>query len=153
MTARGHGRDTRPLLFDLLPVAPMPVASLPTNRSFGLLFTVVFALVGGYLWWTHLAGHGWFFAAAALTLLVTLTVPAWLAPFNRAWMKLAELLNRIVSPLVLGLIFFGIFTPIAWGMRLAGRDVMQRRFEPESPTYWQDRDPPGPDPDGLPNQF
>ena len=68
-------------------------------------------------------------------------------------MKLAELLNRIVSPLVLGLIFFGIFTPIAWGMRLAGRDVMQRRFEPESPTYWQDRDPPGPDPDGLPNQF
>ena len=68
-------------------------------------------------------------------------------------MKLAELLNRIVSPLVLGLIFFGIVTPIAWGMRLAGRDVMQRRFEPESPTYWQDRDPPGPDPDGLPNQF
>ena len=131
----------------------MPVASLPTNRSFGLLFTVVFALAGGYLWWTHLAGHGWFFAAAALTLLVTLTVPDWLAPFNRAWMKLAELLNRIVSPLVLGLIFFGMFMPIAWGMRLAGRDVMQRRFEPESPTYWQDRDPPGPDPDGLPNQF
>lgn len=149
----GHGKDTRPSLLDLLPVVPMPAAPLPTNRSFGILFTVVFALAGGYLWWTHLVGHGWFLGAAALTLLVALTVPDWLAPFNRAWMKLAELLNRIVSPLVLGLIFFGIFTPIAWGMRLAGRDVMKRRLEPASPTYWQDRDPPGPDPDGLPNQF
>ena len=86
-------------------------------------------------------------------LLVTLTAPDWLAPFNRAWMKLAELLNRVVSPLVLGLLFFGLFTPIAWGMRLAGRDAMKRRFEPEASSYWQDRDPPGPDPDGLHNQF
>ena len=125
----------------------------PSNRSFGILFVVVCALAGGYLWWRHLAGQGWFFAAAALVLLVTLTAPDWLAPFNRAWMKLAEVLNGIVSPLVLGVLFFGLFTPIAWGMRLAGRDAMKRRFEPEASSYWQDRDPPGPDPDGLPNQF
>lgn len=127
--------------------------TLPSNRSFGILFTVVFALVGAYFWWKSLTGIAWWLAASTLTLLVTLTVPDWLAPFNRAWMKLAELLNRIVSPLVLGLIFYGIFTPIAWGMRLAGRDALRRRFEPESTTYWLKRDPPGPNPDGLPNQF
>ncbi len=131
----------------------MQRSPLPSNRSFGILFTVVFALVGAYLWRKHLAGHGWLLAASGLTLMVTLAVPDWLAPFNRTWMKLAELLNRIVSPLVLGLIFYGILTPIAWGMRLAGRDEMKRQFEPQSKTYWQDRDPPGPDPSGLPNQF
>lgn len=131
----------------------MQRSPLPSNRSFGILFTVVFALAGVYLWRKHLAGHGWLFAASSLTLLVTFAAPDWLAPFNRSWMKLAELLNRIVSPLLLGLIFYGIFTPIAWGMRLAGRDEMKRRFEPQSKTYWQDRDPPGPDPSGLPNQF
>ena len=131
----------------------MQTTPLPSNRSFGILFTVVFALAGAYLWWKRLHGVAWLFSASGLTLLVTLLVPAWLTPFNRAWMKLAELLNRVVSPLVLGLIFYGMFTPIAWGMRLAGRDALRRRFEPEAKTYWLERDPPGPDPSGLPNQF
>jgi hypothetical protein len=63
------------------------------------------------------------------------------------------MLNRIVSPIVLGVIFYGLFTPVAWGMRLAGRDALKRRFEPPARTYWVDRDPPGPDPAGLPHQF
>ena len=84
---------------------------------------------------------------------MTLATPTLLAPLNRAWMKLGELLGRIVSPLVLGLIFFAMFTPISWGMRLAGRDALRRRFEPHLKTYWQERDPPGPDPRDLPNQF
>ena len=131
----------------------MKHSPLPSNRSFGILFTVVFALIGAYLWWKRLAGQDWLFGASAITLLVTLATPALLAPFNRAWMKLAELLNRIVSPLVLGLIFYGMFMPIAWGMRLAGRDALHRRIDPRLKTYWLERDPPGPDPSGLPNQF
>lgn len=134
----------------------MQPTPLPSNRSFGILFTAVFALLGAYIWWKHPAAQGWlsgWLAASGVTLAVTLLAPAWLAPLNRAWMKLAELLHRIVSPLVLGLIFYGMFTPIAWGMRLAGRDVMKRRFEPQLKSYWQQRDPPGPDPDGLPHQF
>ena len=59
----------------------------------------------------------------------------------------------IVSPIVLGVMFFGVFTPIGIVMRLAGRDAMRRRLDPPARTYWQDRDPPGPDPSGLPNQF
>ena len=49
--------------------------------------------------------------------------------------------------------YFGIFTPTAWVMRWAGRDALKRRFEPGVRTYWVERDPPGPDPAGLPNQF
>jgi hypothetical protein len=126
---------------------------LPSNRSFGTLFVVVFGLLGAYSWWRGGAVYPWAFGLSVLTLAVTLAKPDWLAPANRAWMKLAELLNRVVSPIVLGLIFYGMFTPTAWVMRLAGRDALNRRFEPAARTYWVQRDPPGPDPAGLPNQF
>jgi len=126
---------------------------LPSDRSFGTLFVVVFGLFGAYSWWRGGAVYPWAFGLSALTLAVTLAKPDWLAPANRAWMKLAELLNRVVSPIVLGVIFYGIFTPTAWVMRLAGRDAMKRGFEPTARTYWVEREPPGPDPAGLPNQF
>ncbi len=131
----------------------MKTVPLPSNRSFGTLFVVVFGLLGGYSWWRGGAVYPWAFGLSLLTLAVTLARPDWLAPANRAWMKLAEWLNRIVSPIVLGVIFYGIFAPTAWVMRLAGRDAMKRRFEPAARTYWVEREPPGPDPAGLPNQF
>ena len=131
----------------------MKTVPLPSNRSFGTLFVVVFGLLGGYSWWRGGAVYPWAFGLSVLTLAITLARPDWLAPANRAWMKLAEWLNRIVSPIVLGVIFYGIFAPTAWVMRLAGRDAMKRRFEPAARTYWVERDPPGPDPAGLPNQF
>jgi hypothetical protein len=128
-------------------------APLPSNRSFGTLFVVVFALIGAYGWWRGGATYPWAFALSALTLLLTLAKPDWLAPANRAWMKLAEILHRIVSPVALGIVFFGVLTPMGFAMRLFGRDTMQRRFDPSARTYWIERDPPGPDPSGLPNQF
>ena len=126
---------------------------LPSNRSFGTLFVVVFAVIGAYGWWRGGAAYPWALALSALTLLLTLAKPDWLAPANRAWMKLAEILHRIVSPVALGIVFFGVLTPMGVVMRLFGRDAMQRRFEPSARTYWIERDPPGPDPSGLPNQF
>lgn len=126
---------------------------LPSNRSFGVVFVVFFFLVGALIWWKGGQFHPWLFGASGLVLWVTLTIPRVLTPFNRAWMTLAELLNRIVSPLVMGVIFFGLFTPMAIVMRMAGRDVMHRKFDKTAASYWIRRDPPGPDPTGLPNQF
>ncbi len=131
----------------------MKKVALPSNRSFGTLFVVVFALLGALWWWRSNALFPWAFALAALTLLVTLAKPDWLGPANRAWMKLAELLHRVVSPVALGLMFFGVLTPMALVIRMTGRDAMKRRFDPAAKTYWIERDPPGPDPAGLPNQF
>ena len=125
----------------------------PSNRSFGTLFVVVFALLGGYWWWRNNTFFPWAFGLSALILLVTLAKPDWLGPANRAWMKLAELLHRVVSPIALGIMFFCVLTPMALVMRMTGRDAMKRRFDPAARTYWLERDPPGPDPAGLPNQF
>lgn len=129
------------------------VAPLPSNRSFGALFVFVFAAIGGFVWWRGGAGSVVWFGLSAMTLLVTLGRPDWLTPANRAWMKLAEILNRIVSPVVLGVMFFGLFAPTGWAMRLAGRDVLKRRFEPEARSYWVERTPPGPDASSLPRQY
>lgn len=119
--------------------------ALPSNRSFGWTFTGVFTL-GAIL-------YPWVLALAALTALVTLTRETWLTPLNRAWMKLGELLGRVVSPIVLGVIFFGVFTPVGLVMRAFGRDAMCRRFEPASASYWVKRDPPGPADDSYRNMF
>ncbi len=126
---------------------------LPSNRSFGTVFVVFFALLGVYSWWRAGTLFPWYFGASAVVLLFTLAIPKALTPFNRAWMKLAEILNRIVSPIILGAIFFGVFTPIAMAMRVAGRDIMKRKFEAGVQSYWTRRDPPGPAPASLPNQF
>ena len=120
-------------------------STLPSNRSFGWFFTGVFA-VGAVL-------YPWALALAALMALVTYTRETWLTPLNRAWMKLGELLGRIVSPLVLGLIFFGVFTPVGMVMRLFGRDALYRSIDAAAPSYWVRRDPPGPAEGSFRNMF
>lgn len=126
---------------------------LPSNRSFGTVFIVFFSLLGALSWWRNGAMHPWLFALAGLTLVVTLAVPSLLSPLNQAWMKLAEALHRVMSPLILGIMFYGLITPIALVMRLRGRDPLHRRFDTKAGSYWITREPPGPSPESLPNQF
>ena len=127
--------------------------TLPSNRSFGWTFTGVFVIAGVYGLWKGGAALPWLLPLAALTALVTLTRDTWLTPLNRAWMALGLLLGRVVSPIVLGVIFYGVFTPVGWVMRLAGRDAMCRRLDPAAASYWVKRDPPGPADDSYRNMF
>jgi hypothetical protein len=127
--------------------------ALPSNRSFGWTFTVFFVLVGVYGLWRGGAALPWLLVLAAVTAIVTLTRDSWLTPLNRAWMAFGELMGRVVSPIVLGLIFFGVFTPFALVMRLFGRDAMCRKWDPAAPSYWVKRDPPGPADGSYRNMF
>ena len=139
-----------------MPSGECPVDSaklaLP-NRSFGVLFGAVFIVLAGLNAWRGGSLYPLWAALACVSLALALLAPAALTPLTRAWLQLGELLHRVVSPIVLGLIFFGLITPVGAVMRLARRDTMKRRFEPDARTYWIERDPPGPEPAGLPNQF
>ena len=126
---------------------------LPSDRSFGLLFAAVCGLAGAWLLWKAGRGAAAAFGLGALFLLAALTYPRVLHPFNIAWMRLGLLLNRVVSPVVMGVLFFGLLTPLATIMRLCGRDVLQRRFDSARESYWVRRDPPGPDGSTFPRQF
>ena len=124
----------------------MTTALMPSDRKFGWTFTVIFLLIGAI-------SHPWALAVAAALGAITLTRAHWLSPAKRAWMKFGELLNRIVSPVVMAVIFFAVFMPVALIMRALGRDAMARAYEPAAPTYWKRRDPAGPADDSFKNLF
>jgi hypothetical protein len=79
-------------------------------------------------------------------------MPIVLRPFNKAWYKLGLLMGRVVSPIVLGILFFILISPIAIVMRLAGRDALKLRKQ-NVQSHWIDRAPPGPSSDSFKEQF
>ena len=127
--------------------------SLPTDRSFGLTFATVSALIGAWMIWKTRGYAAIPLGAAAFFLLAALAFPRILHPLNIAWMRLGHLLNRVVSPIVMGVIFFALFTPVAAIMRLRGRDVLHRKFDAARESYWIDRNPPGPEGSTFPRQY
>ena len=131
-------------------IAPVESSS---NRSFGLVFTGFFLIVGLL---PLLYGHSlriWALALAGVFLVTALAAPSLLAPLNRLWTKLGLLLHRIVSPIALGILFFGVVTPTGLLMRLLGHDPLRLRLDKTATTYWIVRNPPGPAPESLINQF
>ena len=128
--------------------------NLPSNRNFGLLFAGVFALLSAYAAYQNAEAfkvYGWLIAGIVVGL-VAIAAPWLLAPLNKAWMKLGELMGRVVSPLVLGVIFFMLITPVALVTRLFGRDELRLK-KADASSYWIDRAPPGPAGDSFKNQF
>ena len=124
-----------------------------SNRSFGWVFTSVFLIValwplvsgGGVRWWSLL------FAAAFA--LVTAAAPNALDLPNRLWQRLGLLLNRIISPVALAILFFLVLTPMGALMRMVGKDALRLRRSESDASYWIKREPPGPKPDSLNHQF
>jgi len=92
-------------------------------------------------------------AASLVFLLFALVLPKALFPLNWVWTQFGLLLHKIVSPLVLGVLFLLVFTPVGILMRLFGGDPLRLRFDPESQSYWIARTPPGPAPKSLQDQF
>ncbi len=124
-----------------------------SDRSFGFVFAVVFALIG--LW--PLMGGGqvriWGLGIAAAFALVALARPGLLAPLNRLWTRFGLLLHKVVSPLIMGMLFYLTVTPIGLLMRAMGKDPLRLRPDPDAASYWIERDPPGPPPETMKNQF
>ena len=124
-----------------------------SDRAFGFVFTVVFAVIGA---WPLLVGgqvRWWAFAVAAVFALVATARPSLLSAFNRWWMKFGLLLGAIVSPIALGVLFYLVLSPIGALMRLAGKDPLRLARDAGAPSYWRSREPPGPPPDSMERQF
>ncbi len=124
-----------------------------SDRGFGYVFAAFCALVAALSWYNSGTHWTWWFTAAALFALIGWLRPRLLAPLNRAWTKLGLVLAAVISPLVLAIVFYACVAPIGWVMRLAGKDLLRLRYEPDADTYWIRRDPPGPAPTTLKNQF
>ena len=124
-----------------------------SDRSFGIVMAVVFTVIGV---WPLLSGgtaRWWSLIAAALFCGVAFVRPALLAPLNRLWFRFGLLLNKITSPLIMGLLFYGVMTPYAYIFRWSGKDLLRLRFDPSVESYWIERKPPGPAPESIKRQF
>ena len=127
-----------------------------SDRAFGLTVGGILAVIGLIrglfgtgldLWAIVLMGVG--SALVALGLVAAST----LAPLNRAWTKLGLVLFKVVNPVVLFLIFILTVVPTGLIMRWMGRDPLRLRRDPTAASYWIERQPPGPNAEGLRNQF
>ena len=115
---------------------------LPPNWNFGLFFTFVFAVAATYFYYhAYIIWAYVFVAVTLLFLVVTLVKSDALLPLNKLWMRFGLFLGMIVSPIVLGFIFFGLFTPIALLMRISGRDELRLKFN-EKASHWISRGEP-----------
>jgi len=101
----------------------------------------------------HRAPRIWALPIAAAFLLVAIVRPVLLAPLNKLWARLGLLLNRITNPVIMVILFYVAVTPIAFLMRLAGKDQLSLKWEPGARSYWVPRTPPGPPPESMRDQF
>ena len=124
-----------------------------SNRSLGLVFAAVFLLVGFGPLLTGGDVRIWSIAVALAFGLVALIIPATLGPLNRLWTRFGLLLHKIVSPIVLGIMFFLVITPMGFVMRMLGKDPLRLRRDPKTGSYWIERSPPGPPPETFIDQF
>jgi hypothetical protein len=124
-----------------------------SDRGFGLVFAGFFALVSGLSWWRGHAAWHWTLPLAAVFLVIAYTYPKVLAPLNLLWMKFGLLLHKIVTPVILGLLFFVTITPIGLLARACGKDFLRLRLDRGAKSYWIERAPPGPPPQSMKNQF
>lgn len=124
-----------------------------SDRSFGIVFAVFFALLGLSPLWKHHPVRPWALALSGLFLIISTLRPAWLHPLNQIWIQLGLLLGRVVNPIVMGLLFFIVVAPIAIILRLLGKDPLRLSLDATLQSYWIDRQPPGPAPETMSNQF
>jgi len=129
------------------------VVQASSDRGFGYVFAGFSALVAALSFYKGSTRWPYWLAAAVIFAVVAFYRPSLLAPLNRLWTKLGLVLFAVVSPLVLGIVYYGCITPVGWLMRLSGKDPLRLRFEPERKSYWEARRPPGPPPDSLMKQF
>lgn len=124
-----------------------------SHRSFGIVFAVGLTLVGLFPLLGGGTPRGWALAVAGVVLATALLKPAWLAPFNQVWLRCGQGLQRIVHPVVMGVIYFAVVTPTGLVLRALGKDPLRLRRDPNAGSYWIHRDPPGPEPESMKNQF
>ena len=110
--------------------------SQSSNKSFGLLFFVVFLILA---LWPLKNGSNinlYFIITSTIFLILGLINSKLLSPLNKSWIKLGEILGMIIAPIVMALVYFVILTPVSFIVRIFGKDLLRLKFVKEKETYW-----------------
>lgn len=124
-----------------------------SERSFGLVFAFVFAVIGLWPLWKTGQVRIWAFVISAIFLGLALVIPAVLKPLNTIWFKFGLLLGRVMTPIVMSLVYGLTVVPIGLLLRALGKDLLRLEPQPDAPSYWIKRDENGPAKGSMKNQF
>ncbi len=124
-----------------------------SERSFGFVFALMSLL---YTYLPLLSGEParlWGWVPAIVFFILALAFPKVLQPFNILWFRFGMMLSKITTPLVMGLLFYGVITPFGIVMRATGRDPLLLTWNKSAGSYWIPRTPPGPLPEKMAKPF
>jgi hypothetical protein len=114
---------------------------LPTNKNFGIVFSVIFLIISLFPLINDGSLRIWSLIVSTVFLFLGLINSKILTPLNKIWFKFGLLLGRIVSPVIIGVIFFLVVTPTALIMRLIGKDLLNLKFNKHQ-SYWIEKTGP-----------
>ena len=114
---------------------------LPTNKNFGIVFSVIFLIVSLFPLINDGSLRIWSLIVSTVYIFLGLINSKILTPLNKIWFKFGLLLGRIVSPVIIGFIFFLVVTPTALIMRLIGKDLLNLKFNKHQ-SYWIEKTGP-----------
>ena len=114
---------------------------ISSNRSFGIVFFIVFLIISLYPLLNSEPIKIWFLIIALIFLVLGLINSKILTPLNKSWFKFGIILGKIVSPFVMGIIFFLVVTPIGLIMRLFGKDLLNLKYNGNK-SYWIEKSGP-----------
>ena len=112
---------------------------MSSNRSFGILFFLVFLLIGLWPLFNQDNRRQIFIIFSLIFLVLGILNSKILTPFNKLWIKFGEILGRVIAPIVMAIIYFIVLTPISLIVRLFGKDLLNLRFIKNKETYWINR--------------
>ena len=120
----------------------MSKIKISSNRNFGLVFFIVFLIIS---LWPLINGDSiriWSAIISLIFLILGLMNSKLLTPLNKLWFKFGMILGAIVAPVVMGVIFFLVITPIGLAMKIIGKDLLNKKYDKRKKTYWKKRDVP-----------
>ena len=112
-----------------------------SNKSFGIVFFLVFLIISLYPMLGSDSLRIWSLVTSIIFLILGLLNSKLLSPLNRLWFKFGIFLGKIISPIIMGIIFFFVVTPIGYLMRLFKKDVLSLKFN-DNKSYWVEKNGP-----------
>ena len=114
---------------------------MPTNRNFGIVFFIVFLLIAIYPFFKNENIRIWSLIVSIIFLVLSILKSKLLTPFNKIWFKFGLLLGKMISPIIMSMIFFVVVTPTAILMKLLRKDLLNLKFN-NNKTYWIEKNGP-----------
>ena len=115
---------------------------ISSNRNFGLVFFIVFLIVSTWPLTNEEPVRIWSAIISSVFLILGLMNSKLLTPLNKLWFKFGTILGAIIAPIVMGVVFFLVITPIGLFMKIIGKDLLSIKYDKRKKTYWIKRDAP-----------